>query len=176
MKTCLDFTHSSKVADRLVTRCKRTPEIDHRNPRRGGAAGVEPSKGPGGLQAAPKGWGSTRMTVLEDRSRPKPLLAGHQDADTGVLPVVLPDPIAAPATEVAPWAVWLSRFGLFAVAVVIAVERPWPWLPASAFAFSLGLAWAAGWRGRQLRNIAFALAVFTSGVNYLSWRFTVIAI
>ncbi len=116
------------------------------------------------------------MTVLEDRPRPKPLLAGHQDADTGVLPVVLPDPIAAPATEVAPWAVWLSRFGLFAVAVVIAVERPGPWLPAAAFAFALGLAWAAGWRGRQLRNIAFALAVFTSGVNYLSWRFTVIAI
>jgi cellulose synthase/poly-beta-1,6-N-acetylglucosamine synthase-like glycosyltransferase len=77
---------------------------------------------------------------------------------------------------VARWAVWLSRFGLFAAAVVIAVERPGPWLPAAAFVFALGLAWVAGWRGRQLRNIAFALAVFTSGVNYLSWRFTVIAI
>jgi cellulose synthase/poly-beta-1,6-N-acetylglucosamine synthase-like glycosyltransferase len=115
------------------------------------------------------------MTVLEDRTRPKPLLAGHQDADTGVLPK-LRDPIAAPPPVVAPWAVWLSRFGLFAVAVVIAVERPGPWLPIAAFAFALGLAWVAGWRGRQLRNIAFALAVFTSGVNYLSWRFTVIAI
>ena len=116
------------------------------------------------------------MTVLEDRARPKPLLAGHQDADTGLLPRVTDDPIAAPPPVVAPWAVWLSRFGLFAVAVVIAVERPGPWLPIAAFAFALGLAWVAGWRGRQLRNIAFALAVFTSGVNYLSWRFTVIAI
>ncbi|HWG23593.1 glycosyltransferase family 2 protein [Actinospica sp.] len=117
------------------------------------------------------------MTVLEDRPRPKPLLAGHQDADTGMLPIIAPDdPIAAPATEVAQWALWFSRIGLFAVAVVIAVERPGPWLPAAAFAFALGLAWVAGWRGRQLRNIAFALAVFTSGVNYLSWRFTVIAI
>lgn len=93
-----------------------------------------------------------------------------------MLPLVVPDPVAAPATEVAPWALWLSRLGLSAVAVVIAVERPGPWLPAAAFAFALGLAWVAGWRGRQLRNIAFALAVFTSGVNYLSWRFTVIAI
>jgi cellulose synthase (UDP-forming) len=115
------------------------------------------------------------MTLLEDRPRPAPLLAGHQDVD-GALPAPLPDPIAAPAAEVAPWAVWLSRLGLFATAVVIAVERPGPWLPAAAFAFALGLAWVAGWRGRQLRNIAFALAVFTSGVNYLSWRFTVIAI
>ena len=95
--------------------------------------------------------------------------------DTGVFPV-LRDPIAAPPREVAPWAVWLSRIGLGAMAVVIAVERPGPWLPVAAFAFALGLAWVAGWRGRQLRNIAFALAVFTSGVNYLSWRFTVIAI
>jgi cellulose synthase/poly-beta-1,6-N-acetylglucosamine synthase-like glycosyltransferase len=116
------------------------------------------------------------MTVLEDRPRPKPLLAGHQDADTGVFALPQPDPIGEPPKEVARWAVWLSRFGLFAAAVVIAVERPGPWLPAAAFVFALGLAWVAGWRGRQLRNIAFALAVFTSGVNYLSWRFTVIAI
>ena len=116
------------------------------------------------------------MTVLEDRPRPAPLLAGHQDVDVSRPAPPLPDPIAAPAKEVAPWAVWLCRFGLFATAVVIAVERPGPWLPAAAFAFALGLAWVAGWRGRQLRNIAFALAVFTSGVNYLSWRFTVIAI
>ena len=115
------------------------------------------------------------MTVLEDRPRPAPLLAGHKDAETAQLSAVR-DPIAAPPPEVASWAVWLSRLGLFATAVIIAVERPGPWLPAAAFAFALGLAWAAGWRGRQLRNIAFALAVFTSGVNYLSWRFTVIAI
>ena len=115
------------------------------------------------------------MTLLEDRPRRAPLLAGHQDADTGLLPK-LTDPIEAPPVEPAPWAVWFARFGLFATAVVIAVERPGPWLPAAAFAFALGLAWVAGWRGRQLRNIAFALAVFTSGVNYLSWRFTVIAI
>jgi cellulose synthase (UDP-forming) len=88
----------------------------------------------------------------------------------------LPDPISAPPPEVGAWSRWLGRIGLLATAVVIAIERPGPWLPAAAFAFALGLAWVAGWRGRQLRNIAFALAVFTSGVNYLSWRFTVIAI
>lgn len=115
------------------------------------------------------------MTVLEDRARPRPLLRGHVDMDTGTFPK-LPDPISAPPPEVGPWSRWLSRAGLAAAAVVIAIERPGPWLPAAAFAFGLGLAWAAGWRGRQLRNIAFFLAVFTSGVNYLSWRFTVIAI
>jgi cellulose synthase (UDP-forming) len=114
------------------------------------------------------------MTVLEDRPR-SPLLAGHQDIDTATEQEPS-DPIAAPPVEPGLWAVWLSRLGLLATAVVIAVERPGPWLPAAAFAFALGLAWAAGWRGRQLRNIAFALAVFTSGVNYLSWRLTVIAI
>lgn len=115
------------------------------------------------------------MTLLEDRPRPDPLLAGHQDPDTGLLPRIS-DPGAAPPAEPAAWIIWLTRLGLLATAVVIAVERPGPWLPAAAFAFALGLAWAAGWRGRQLRNIAFALSVFTSGVNYLSWRFTVIAI
>ena len=95
--------------------------------------------------------------------------------DTGTF-AKLPDPVSAPLPEVGAWSRWLGRIGMAAVAVVIAIERPGPWLPAAAFAFGLGLAWVAGWRGRQLRNIAFFLAVFTSGVNYLSWRFTVIAI
>ena len=114
------------------------------------------------------------MTVLEDRPR-SPLLAGHRDLDPAALRQP-PDPLGTPPAEPGPWARWLSRLGLFGAAVIIAVERPGPWLPAAAFAFALGLAWAAGWRGRQLRNIAFALAVFTSGVNYLSWRLTVVAI
>jgi cellulose synthase (UDP-forming) len=73
-------------------------------------------------------------------------------------------------------ALWSGRLVLVAAAVLIGLERPGPWLSAAAFAFGLGLARAGGWRGRQARLIAFGLAVFTSAVNYLSWRLSVVAI
>ena len=100
-----------------------------------------------------------------------PLLSGHPDeefARTG--------PPGPPAAEdLHPAVVWAGRIALAAAAALIAITRPGPWLPFAAFVFGLGLAKVAGWHGRQLRLIAFALAVFTSAVNYLCWRLTVVS-
>lgn len=110
------------------------------------------------------------MTIIEERR--KPLLSGHPD-DTGTIPVLKDD--EPPAHEDPHQAVvWAGRVVLLAAAAVIAIVRPGPWLPVAAFVFGLGLARVAGWRGKQLRLIAFALAVFTSAVNYLSWRLSVL--
>jgi cellulose synthase (UDP-forming) len=103
--------------------------------------------------------------------RQAPLLSGHPDAEPDPRPVAAP-----PEPENAHRAVvWATRILLTAAATAIALTRPGPWLPVAAFVFGLGLARVAGWHGRQLRLIAFALAVFTSAVNYLSWRLSVLS-
>ena len=116
------------------------------------------------------------MTILEENPRTAPLLVGHQDAEPAPPPENPAGVPQGPPAPIARSALWITRLALLATAVLIAVERPGPWLAAAAFVFGLGLARLGGWRGRQARLIAFALAVFTSGVNYLSWRLSVIAL
>ncbi|HEV2636378.1 MAG TPA: glycosyltransferase family 2 protein [Actinocrinis sp.] len=109
------------------------------------------------------------MTALDHAQRRTPLLAGHPD------PEQADPPTEPPARDPHQALVWANRIILTAAAALIAIVRPGPWLPFAAFLFGLGLAKVAGWRGRQLRLIAFALAVFTSAVNYLSWRLSVLS-
>lgn len=122
------------------------------------------------------------MTITEEprsknrgdgsRPRSKPLLSGHPD-DTGSFQVIADEPPVHEDPHQA--VVWAGRIVLLATTAVIAIVRPGPWLPVAAFVFGLGLARVAGWHGKQLRLIAFALAVFTSAINYLSWRLSVLS-
>jgi cellulose synthase/poly-beta-1,6-N-acetylglucosamine synthase-like glycosyltransferase len=111
------------------------------------------------------------MTAVETAPHRSPLLSGHSDLE----PEAAGPPHPPLADDPHRGVVWAGRITLTAAAILIAIVRPGPWLPFAAFVFGLGLARVAGWRGRQLRLIAFALAVFTSAVNYLSWRLSVLS-
>ncbi len=80
----------------------------------------------------------------------------------------------APTKRRQPKTRWLWLMGLVLAIAAVAYERPGVWLPFLAVAVGVPLAYSSGWRGHDLRMIAFALALFTATVDYLSWRVTIV--
>jgi cellulose synthase/poly-beta-1,6-N-acetylglucosamine synthase-like glycosyltransferase len=101
----------------------------------------------------------------------EPLLAAH--ATQGNFPETHAPP--AVAEESRRSVLWAGRIAVAGIAAAVVVLRPGPWMPLAACVLGVCFARVAGWHGRQLRLIAVALATFASGLNYLSWRLTVIA-
>ncbi len=73
---------------------------------------------------------------------------------------------------------WLRGVGIvFAVLVLLAVAvlRPGAWLVAIGVTVALVVTAAAGWRGRSLRLVVLGLGVLLAGVDYFTWRLSVIS-
>jgi cellulose synthase/poly-beta-1,6-N-acetylglucosamine synthase-like glycosyltransferase len=71
--------------------------------------------------------------------------------------------------------VWAARVLLVLAGCVLVWRRPGPWLPFATLLLGVAMAYVAGWRGRALRLVALAFAVFVSASSYLSWRLSVLS-